>query len=51
METKQYATKHTQWVDQEIKGKFKNTLRQMTEKTQPVKNLWDAQKLCLEGSS
>ena len=37
METKEDATKKNQWVNEEIKGKFKNTSRQMTMKTQPFK--------------
>ena len=31
------------------KRKFKNTLRQITMKTQPYKNLWEAAKAVLRG--
>ena len=36
-----------QWVNDEIKEEIKNTLRQMTMKTQPYKNLWNAAKAIL----
>ena len=38
-----------QWVNDEIKEEIKNTLRQMTMKTQPYKNLWHAAKAVLRG--
>ena len=38
-------------VSEKIKTEFKNTLRQMTRKTQLYKTLWDAAKLVLEESS
>ena len=40
-----------QWVNEETKQKFKNTLRQMIVKTQPFKIFGMLQKQCLEGNS
>ena len=38
-----------QWVNKESKKEFKKSLRQMTMKTQPLKNLWDTAKAVLRG--
>ena len=39
------------WVKVKSKGKFKNTMRQLTMKTQPYKIYGMQQKQSLEGSS
>ena len=51
METKQHAIKKKKQANEEIKGKLKNTLRQMIMKTQPFKIDGMPQKQFLEGSS
>ena len=51
METKQHATKKTSASIMKSKRKFKNTLRQITMKTQPYKICGLQQKQFLEGSS
>ena len=51
MEIKQHATKKTNGSMMKPKRKLKNTLRQMTMKTQPYKIYGIQQKQFLEGSS
>ena len=51
MEIKLHCTKKKKKKAPIIKSKrkFKNTLRQMTVKTQPYTNLWDAARAVLRG--
>ena len=51
MKTKQQATKKDNGSTRKSKRKLKNTLRQMTMKTQPYKIYGMQQKQFLEGSS
>ena len=49
MESKKYATKKTSGSTLKSKGKFKNTLGQMTAKTQSYIYLWDAANIDIRG--
>ena len=49
MDTKWHASKKKGGVSEKIETEFKNTLRQMTMKTQLYKRLWDAAKVVLRG--
>ena len=51
METKQHATKNTNWSMRKSRRKLKNTLRQMIMKTKPLKIYGMLQKQGSEGNS